>query len=142
MGGSGTEKSIETFPANANCTIPPFPQPGNLFLILLFSSQGRSGHSLSVVDNGRELVACGGRYTKTSCISWRSGQDEWTHYATLRSYKISDCLAFHINPISSQERDYHAAVVMQGDNKILIIGGWESSRSKLTGEIVKSKFAF
>ena len=31
-GGSGyrTKKSIETFPAKANCTIPPFPDEGNL----------------------------------------------------------------------------------------------------------------
>ena len=56
-------------------------------LILLFSSQGRHYHSLSVIDDGRELVACGGLYTLTSCISWRSGQDGWTHHAYLRSYK-------------------------------------------------------
>ena len=108
-------------------------------LILLFSSQGRHYHSLSVIDDGRELVACGGLYTLTSCISWRSGQNGWTHYATLRSYQISDCLVFHINPISSQSRHYHAAVVMQADDRIIIIGGWSSSM--LTGEIVKSKFA-
>ena len=57
------------------------------------SSQGVYGHSLSVLDNGRKLVACGGRdYTKaggfgsdiyrksivkTFCISWRIGQDGW-----------------------------------------------------------------
>ena len=31
-GGSGTATSIETFPvdADATCTIPPFPEPGNL----------------------------------------------------------------------------------------------------------------
>ena len=31
-GGDGTETSIETFQvdADANCTIPPFPHPGNL----------------------------------------------------------------------------------------------------------------
>ena len=31
-GGFGTETSIKTFPvdADANCTIPPFPKPGNL----------------------------------------------------------------------------------------------------------------
>ena len=31
-GGSRVETSIETFPvdADANCTIPPFPEPGNL----------------------------------------------------------------------------------------------------------------
>ena len=84
-------------------------------------------------------MACGGSNTRTDCISWRSGQDGWTHYATLRSYEISDCLAFHINPISSQERFDHAAVVMQGDDRIIIIGG--PSSSKLTGEIVKGKFA-
>ena len=91
-----------------------------------------------MIDDARELVACGGWDTRTDCISWRSGQDEWTHYATLRSYKISDCLVFHINPISSQQRKYHAAVVMQGDDRIIIIGG---RGSYFTGEIVKSKFA-
>ena len=29
-GGMKTETSIETFPADANCNIPPFPAPGNL----------------------------------------------------------------------------------------------------------------
>ena len=31
-GGGGAKTSIETFPvdADANCTIPPFPEPGNL----------------------------------------------------------------------------------------------------------------
>ena len=81
-----------------------------------------------------------GSYTKTSCISWRSGQDEWTHYTTLGSYKISDCLAFHNNPISRQQRLYHAAVVMQGDDSIIIIGGYVSSGLTDTGEIVKSKY--
>jgi len=68
-----TKTSIEIFPAEANCAnvIPPFPHPGRRF------------HTLSVVDNGRQLVACGGIETKQSCISWRSGQDEWTEYATL-----------------------------------------------------------
>ena len=77
-----------------------------------------------------------GSYTKTSCISWRSGQDEWTHYATLRSYKISDCPSFHINSISSQERRYHAAVVI--NDQIILVGGWDS---KFTGEIMKGEFA-
>ena len=83
-GGSGAETSIETFPADdLSCNIPPFPGRGKP-LIFLFSSQGRYRHSLSVVDNGRQLVACVGYKTETSCISWRSGQDEWTQYATLR----------------------------------------------------------
>ena len=83
-------------------------------------------------------MACGGHYTTTSCISWRSGQDGWNQYATLRSHKIFDSLVFHINPISSQDRVDHAAVVMQGDDRIIIIGG---RGSYYTGEIVKSKFA-
>ena len=29
-GGKGDETSIETFPAEADCSIPPFPEPGNL----------------------------------------------------------------------------------------------------------------
>ena len=83
-GGDGALTSIETFPADdPSCNIPPFPGKGKP-LIILFSSQGRYGHSLSVVENGRQLVACGGWYTGKSCISWRCGQDGWTHYATLR----------------------------------------------------------
>jgi len=96
--------SIETFPPIPNCTIPPFPHPG------------RWAHTVSVVENGRQLVACGGY----DCISWRSGQDEWTHYATL-----------------SQERSVHAAVVLQTkrQEKIFLIGGF--GNSSRTGEIVK-----
>ena len=90
-------------------------------------------------------MACGGGDfgTRTTCISWRSGQDEWTEHATLRSYKdISDILAFYINPISSHGKYLHAALVMQGDERIIIIGGGGVYRSsRLTGEIVKSKFA-
>ena len=51
---------------------------------VLFSSQGRRQHSLSVIGNSQQLVACGGINTETSCIAWRSGQDEWSHFATLR----------------------------------------------------------
>jgi len=103
-GGKPLRTSIETFPPIPNCTIPPFPHPG------------RWAHTVSVVENGRQLVACGGY----DCISWRSGQDEWTHYATL-----------------SQERSVHAAVVLQTkrQEKIFLIGGF--GNSSRTGEIVK-----
>merc|ERR1711962_511503 len=64
-GGSGTYTDVEVFPANATCTIPPFPKPG------------RRRHSLSVIND--TLVACGGSDTKTrtSCISWKKGQNSW-----------------------------------------------------------------
>ena len=78
-----------------------------------------------------------GSYTKTSCISWRSGQDGWTHYATLRSYK-DITLPFISILFFSQERSTHAAVV-QGDDRIIIIGG-NGRPSNYGGEIVKSKF--
>ena len=88
------QSSIEMFPATL-CpvnSIPSFPgyYRGNLPTIHLPPSQGLHGHSLSAVDNGRKLVACEGRDSKKSgwlfsagrvrtvCISWRSGQDEWT----------------------------------------------------------------
>ena len=103
-----------------------------------FYSKGRLGHSLSVINNGKELVACGGHDStvRKSCISWRSGQNEWTQYETLRSHYKSDHLAYH--SIFSQERYLHAAVVVQ--KYTIIIAGGEGS-SKYTGEIVKSKFA-
>jgi len=127
-GGQTSGTNIETFPTQltSNCTIPPFPLPGRVF------------HSLSVVENGQQLVACGGRgpvsgpgapiYTdiRTSCISWHVGQDDWTDYATL-----------------SQERHDHAGVVLSrtGEEKIILIGGTCGSRSAsrvcTTGEIVK-----
>jgi len=110
-GGSPPKTDVEVFPANANCTIPPFPSPG------------RSQHSLSVIND--TLVACGGRETKTSCISWKKGQDGWEDFHTL-----------------GQERYYHAAVVVDGEEDIIILGGVDSGSSK-TGEILKSgtKFA-
>jgi len=103
-GGQEAETSIETFPADdANCmNIPPFPAPG------------RWAHTLSVIENGRQLVVCGGRSTETSCISWIRGQEEWTHYATL-----------------SQKRMGHAAVSIK--ERIFILGGVHSTK---TGEIV------
>jgi len=106
-GGWGSPKhtSIETFPTAPTCTIPSFPEPG-----------GRAGHTLSVLENGRQLVACGGIWgAKKSCISWRSGQDEWTHYAKLRQWRTD-----------------HAAVTI--NDKIILIGGHDG---KTSGEIVK-----
>jgi len=108
-GGFEAETNIETFPADdANCmNIPPFPAPG------------RWAHTLSVIENGRQLVVCGGRSTETSCISWISGQEEWTHYATL-----------------SQGRKRHAAV--QINERIILLGGSGSvTNAQISGEIVK-----
>jgi hypothetical protein len=106
--GDPVTRSIETLPTETTFTIPPFPAPGRTF------------HTLSVVENGRQLVACGGieADTRRSCISWRRGQDEWTHYATL-----------------SQERYNHAEVSI--NNKIILVGG-KSRRSDIirSGEIV------
>jgi len=96
-GGRGAETSIETFPAEANCSIPSFPEPG------------RSYHSLSLIKNGQTIVACGGEKTRKDCISWQNGQSEWTHYANL-----------------SQERFYHGAVVLQ-DDTIMLVGGKHST---------------
>lgn len=104
-GGLGGETSSETFPADANCSIPQFPS-------------GRKYHTLSAVDN--RLVACGGRSTEKSCISWANGEEAWSHYADLR-----------------QERWRHAAVVM--DKSIILVGGFDDS---YTGEIVKSGTQF
>ena len=160
--------SIETFPTAQlpNCTIPSFHQcnlssfsfircsrltllvvnriPSHTMLLhpsktaFLFSSQGRVDHSLSVVDNGRQLVACGGSLpnTGTSCISWRSGQDEWKEYATLRSYKDNQS---SYQSLLSQKRWNHAAVVVLPNEEMIMIGGAHPS-SRNTGEIVKSEF--
>ena len=49
--------------------------------------------------------------------------------------KISDHIGSHFKSFFSQERRFHAAVVIQ--EEIIIIGGLQSSN---TGEIVKGKF--
>jgi len=113
LGGGGAETDVEVFPANSNCTIPPpLPQPGRL------------GHSLSVING--TLVACGGyrRVSWKSCISWKKGQESWEDFHTL-----------------NEERCYHAAVVVDGEDQIILLGGVGSS-SQTTGEIVKSGKTF
>ena len=49
--------------------------------------------------------------------------------------KMSDHIVSHFKSIFSQDRRYHAAVVIQTD--IVLLGGQGSSR---TGEIVKGKY--
>jgi len=112
-GGYQTSTDVEVFPENATCTIPPFPQPG------------KWRHSLSVIND--TLVACGGFDTKTekSCISWKKGQDSWDDFHTL-----------------GQERYWHAAVVVDGKDQIIVLGGGPISSSSKTGEIVKSGAQF
>merc|ERR1712013_177426 len=96
-GGTVSRRDVEVFPANAACTIPPFPQPG------------RYCHSLSVTND--TLVACGdGSRSGTSCISWKRDQGNWEDFHTL-----------------NQERQDHAAVVVDGEDQIIILGGWSSS---------------
>lgn len=56
-----------------NVTLGPVPDS---------PTDGRIDHSLSVINN--TLVACGGEWTKTSCISWKKGQDGWEEFHTLR----------------------------------------------------------
>merc|ERR1719228_1752066 len=85
-----------------------------------FPSPGRDAHSLSVIND--TLVACGGYDALTSCISWKKGQDGWKDFHTL-----------------SQERYGHAAVVVDGEEDIIVLGGFGS---KNTGEIVKSGAQF
>jgi len=104
---SGTKTDVEVFPANANCTIPPFPSPG------------RESHSLSVINN--TLVACGGYNTDKSCILWKKGQDGWEDFHTF-----------------SQKWYQHAAVVVDGKEDIIVLGGG----SFTNGEIVKSGTTF
>ena len=56
----------------------------------VISPSGKHYHSLSVVNNGRKLVACGGTIDEggnidtKDCLSWESGQAEWKHFHTLR----------------------------------------------------------
>ena len=136
-GGFGTETNIETFPVKVNCAIPPFPAPGISYMLLMSSSrctlQGRRYHSLSVIKSG-DLVACGGFFTRKSCISWRIGQAGWIEFANLRFLYFNSSLLLTIS--FSQERSYHATVVTQNDT-LIIFGG---DRSSTTGEIVKSEF--
>ena len=50
--------------------------------LIVIVVKGRTDHSLSVINDS--LVACGGEYTKTSCISWKKGQDSWEDFHTLK----------------------------------------------------------
>jgi len=92
-----------------------FPAKANC-TIPPFPSPGREDHSLSVIND--TLVACGGYNTKESCISWKRGQDGWEDFHTL-----------------GNERYFHAAVVVDGEDQIIVLGGGRSSK---TGEIVRS----
>ena len=65
-----------------------------------------------------------------------SGQDEWTQYATLRSFK-DITLPFISILFFSQERHDHAAVVI--NKQIILVGGDDSSM--FNGELVKGMFA-
>ena len=107
------------------------------YMLLMSSSrctlQGRRYHSLSVIKSG-DLVACGGFFTRKSCISWRIGQAGWIEFANLRFLYFNSSLLLTIS--FSQERSYHATVVTQNDT-LIIFGG---DRSSTTGEIVKSEF--
>ena len=60
-GGDGVETNIETFPvdADASCTIPPFPAPGNLSSFSSFYSPPK------------------GEYT-TPSLSWKT-VSTWSH---------------------------------------------------------------
>ena len=105
------QPSTEMFPATL-CPVKPFPIPPHPIPpppsphnpLRFPKSKGLYGHSLSVVDNGRKLVACGGMTeqwifggigigfgdggidvvlysspeARTVCISWQDGQDGWT----------------------------------------------------------------
>jgi len=95
-----TDPVIETFPADATCSIPPIPQE-------------RKTHTLSVINDGQVFVLCGGSYTKQSCISWSSGQSGWTYYATL-----------------IQKREVHAAVVVKTNTIIIVGGYDEKESEK------------
>ena len=50
--------------------------------LVVIVDKGRQHHSLSVIHD--TFVACGGDYTKTTCISWKKGQDDWEDFHTLR----------------------------------------------------------
>ena len=136
-GGEGTATSIETFPvdADATCTIPPFPEPGNLSS---FSSShsppkgecGTPSLSLKTVGNLSPaevttpgLTASLGGVAKMIGLTMRHWGEIW-----------SSC---HINPLFSKGRFEHAAVVLPTTRpeSIFIIGGRDSSFN--TGEIVK-----
>ena len=57
------------------------PAPHRIVIVV----KGRLSHSLSVIND--TLVACGGgdKRSRTSCISWKKGQDGWEDFHTLRS---------------------------------------------------------
>ena len=66
--------------------------------------------NLSLVACGGGVVAYSNRLTPTSCVSWRSGESAWKHFATLK-----------------QERTGHTAVVI--GNSLLLLGGHASART-------------
>jgi len=91
----------------ANCSIPQVPTP-------------RNRHTLSVINNGTTLVACGQVNGSTRCVSWQAGKGGWKDYATLSGKRL---------------RGYgHAAVVLPNDT-IIVVG---SNEREQTGEIVGS----
>ena len=67
--------SNEVFPrpSSDNCFIPNLPQP-------------RTGPSISLLSGGR-VVICGGHNGTEyldSCISWVTGDNDWTYYYTMK----------------------------------------------------------
>ena len=84
--------------------------------------------TLLTEDRGR-LVACGGLGGVSTCVSWRRGQDTWTHYSTLRWVRCpapgDDCSLFR------EKRAFHSAAGVEG-GRVMLLGGRYGG---LTGEI-------
>ena len=142
-GGHGAATSIESFPADATCTIPPFPHPGNLssFSSSYSPPKGEGttpSLSLKTVGNLSPaegttpgLIASLGGVAKIIGLTMRHWGEIW-----------SSC---QIKPLFSQKRVAHAAVVLpttRPESIFLIGGGGSDSRN--TGELVKGikKFFF
>ena len=134
-GGEETETTIETFPpAAATCTIPPFPAPGNLSSFSSSHSppKGESGTpslSLKTVVNWSPAEGVTPRSLASLGVAAKMIGLTMQHWGEI----WSSC---HINPLFSQGRDAHAAVVLPTTRpeSIFLIGGRQSI---YTGEIVK-----
>jgi hypothetical protein len=111
-----TQFTSATFPAS-NCSIPPFEYSKRPTRVLGHTvSPVREYHTLTVLP-GFQLIVCGGRRSRHTCIRWTKGRATWEMFASL-----------------TEERYSHVALGLQ-DGTILLVGG-DGAASEKTSELV------